>query len=61
LRSKVCSHSNAKFVEIATTAEAIALEKKINTMFNFSLRLDEVPRTLFIAGGKVVASILGFR
>ena len=37
------------------------MERKINTILNFSLRFDEVPRTLVLTGGKLVGSVLGFR
>ncbi len=56
LRSKVCSQPNAKFLEISSesSADGSAVEKKINSLLNGpTLRLDEVPRTLILNGGKV--------
>jgi hypothetical protein len=61
LRSKVCSQSNAKFIEISSPSEGVMAEKKLNSTFNFSLRFDEVPRTLVIQAGKLAGSVLGFR
>jgi hypothetical protein len=62
LRSKVCSQPNAKFLEIQSSVDGSAVEKKINTLLNGPpLRLDEVPRTLILNGGKVASSVLGFR
>ena len=61
LRSKVCSQSNAKFVEIASPSDGIAFQNKLNSTLNVPIRLDEVPRTLIFVGGKLVGSVLGYR